>query len=89
MRSLLAAEANEPLGWWYLSFVGEHAFLGACIVQARGMTSAIQVAHALGINPGGEVGAMHVPDPGPFPTNQLLSRAELEAIENAARSAAS
>lgn len=45
---------------WWLSFADPdrptgQQFLGACIVRAVDEISAVKVAHALGINPGGEV----------------------------------
>src|SRR6266851_8996400 len=55
---VLLEELGEPLGWWYLSFAGEEGFRGGVYLQARGLTTAITAAHALGINPGGEVKGM-------------------------------
>ncbi len=45
---------------WWLSFCDTDRpkgtqFLGACIVRAPSMVAAVILAHALGINPGGEV----------------------------------
>jgi hypothetical protein len=53
--SVFAEEINEPHGWWYLSFAGNEGFRGACIVEARGVLSAVARCHQLGINPHGEV----------------------------------
>jgi hypothetical protein len=52
---------------WWLSFADAtrpagSQFLGICIVRAVDMVSAIKVAHALGINPGGEVRGFVVDD---------------------------
>ena len=50
---------------WWCSFAdpkrarGEQ-FLGICIVWAADEISAVKVAHALGINPGGEVAFMDI-----------------------------
>lgn len=67
---LAAALADDgPMHWWWLSFVdtdksppleeqvpGGGGFLGICIVPAPNEIFAAQVAHALGCNPGGQVG---------------------------------
>lgn len=53
-------EKNGAFGWHYLSFASE-TFLGAVIVKAFGMTTAIRRSHELGINPGGSV--QHTPFP--------------------------
>lgn len=64
-------------GLWWLSFVdpavaatvpehlqkpGGPSFLGACWVEAEGFVHAVETAHLLGCNPGGEVRGW-----GPFP----------------------
>lgn len=41
--------------WWYLSFAAPDHFLGGAIVEANSMIEAVQSAHRLGCNPGGEV----------------------------------
>ncbi len=46
--------------WWWLSFCdGQRPrgsqLLGVCVVQGDGLMGAIQEAHRLGCNPGGEV----------------------------------
>jgi hypothetical protein len=75
---MIAEEALQPESWWYLSFVGEGGFLGAALVRARGMTSALQRAHRLGINPGGRVKAWNVgEETGGLPVDRLLSREDL------------
>lgn len=89
VAELLEQERKQPLGWWYISFAGETEFLGGVVIEAHGFTDAIAKTHRLGINPGGQAGGTPVPGPGPFPTNKLLSRAEMEAIENAAMAAKS
>jgi hypothetical protein len=50
------------LHWYYLSFVGEEGWRGATYVPAFNMKTASQVAHLLGVNPGGEVVIVAVPD---------------------------
>lgn len=56
----LAAEHGQPMRWWWLSFVDPALpaggrFLGVVVVRAPGFATAVQTAHALGINPGGQV----------------------------------
>ena len=41
--------------WWYLSFVGDKKWLGACCVEADSIQDATRAAHKAGCNPGGEV----------------------------------
>lgn len=72
-------EGLLPEQWWYMSFVKDGRFAGACLVRARGPVTAMQEAHRQGCNPGGEI--MYFPvgqerDPS-HPPNRLLSRAEL------------
>jgi hypothetical protein len=59
---LLKEEAQEPESWWWLSFAGEAGFLGAILTRARGFITAVQKTHELGINPGGEVKGVQIPD---------------------------
>lgn len=69
---------------YYLSFCDPDApvgtqFLGACIVFEDSMIEAVQTAHRLGINPGGEVAGM-----GPFPAhgvNEGFAERRLTATE--------
>ena len=69
--------------WWYLSFVDD-IFLGAVVVRASDAIDAIKEAHALKINPGGEVLAMQVEDESGLPPSEfrerLLSKAEVMQI---------
>lgn len=67
------------MSWYYLSFVKDDAFAGACIVEGAHPAVAIQEAWDRGINPGGEVMAISLgDDPGPvLPRNRLLSRADI------------
>jgi hypothetical protein len=81
-------EAAQPLRWWWLSFVDTDApadgrgdrWLGGCYVEARGVVSAAKRAWDLGINPGGEVAAIPVPEDRSPPVdqrNRLLRKDEL------------
>lgn len=47
---------------WWLSFASEEAPLGIAIVEAMSCEQAIGRAHDLGINPGGEVLGLAVPE---------------------------
>jgi hypothetical protein len=58
---LLAEERRHSLGWFYLSFATGHEFLGAAIVWAHGLLTAVERASDLGINPGGEVMCCPIP----------------------------
>lgn len=58
-------------------------FLGVAIVRAHSLPEAIRVAHVLGINPGGEVQSLELPDGVKIDggsMEQLLSRVEAEAL---------
>ncbi len=69
-------------GWFYLSFVKE-TFVGGCIVRAEEMLDAVSVAHELGINPGGEVMGMPIPEgflPGPEFRERLLSKSDIKSF---------
>jgi hypothetical protein len=81
----LALETG-PDGWWYLSFAEPkppfgRGFLGGAVVEGRGVVSAVLRAHELGINPGGEVRGIPVPEGKEkvLPCERLLSREEVEA----------
>lgn len=85
IASLLEEESTHPLRWWYLSFAEPGKFLGAVIVQERGFTSAMQKAHRLAINPGGEVMTheigLELPPYVPASMcNRLLTKDEVESI---------
>lgn len=41
--------------WHFLSFAGEHEFLGGAYVHCSTMQAALMRSHLLGINPGGSV----------------------------------
>jgi hypothetical protein len=73
MQWLSFCDANRPAG---------SQFLGGLIVRAPDFTTAIMRAHALGLNPGGEVrGApVNVPVPERW-IERLLSREEIAEME--------
>ena len=55
--------------WWWLSFVDPKnrdndgsAFLGACVVEGNDLIDAVKMAHKLGVNPGGDVTGLPVPE---------------------------
>ena len=68
----------EPL---LLYFQGPDApaggrFLGACIVEAYGVITAVQKAHRLGINPGGAVVVYDAPAHDPCVRDRLITSDE-------------
>lgn len=80
---ILTDESANPPRWFYLSFADDDQFLGAAIVEAVGEMHAIEYAHRLGINPGGQVAVWTVPEGAPVPDaakNRLLSKRDLEAL---------
>lgn len=74
MNILLANEERNPVGWWWLSFAGDDGFRGLVIVAAPGLIHAVQVSRALGINPGGEVQGVLLPDDAGEPPAELRNR---------------
>jgi hypothetical protein len=76
-----ATETDSPAGsLWWLSFASDKGFLGACVVPAPNMPTAITVATIMGINPGGEVmvyGPLEDP-PEDLPIGRLMSKEEIE-----------
>ena len=78
----MADESRRSLGWFYLSFASDYQFLGAAIVWAHGILTAVERASRLGINPGGEVLCYAIPRQylrrvPPDLRNRLLSEAEV------------
>ena len=55
------------MGWWYLSFVGDDGWLGACCVEADSIQDAAHIAHKAGCNPGGEVLGLALAPEDPVP----------------------
>lgn len=74
---------EKPAPWWYLSFVGENGWLGACFVRASSSEAAVKRAHAVGANPGGQVSALGPLDVdiSPEHADRLLTLAETEAAQ--------
>jgi hypothetical protein len=68
---------------WWLSFADPDLpegsqFLGVCVIEEEDFLSAIQHAHALKINPGGEVKGVKLSENfPPIPKNKLMNRAQL------------
>jgi hypothetical protein len=54
-RQRIAEELTHAPRWHYLSFANNEAFLGAAIVRAHGIVTAVERARKLAIYPGGEV----------------------------------
>lgn len=83
ITNALRRERAEPCRWWYISFC-EDRFLGAAIVQARGMAHAILRCHRLGINPGGEALGWPIPEnqlpPPAEARDRLLSKTDLKRL---------
>jgi len=78
----MAEEGRRVPGWFYLSFAHGQGFLGAAIVWAHGVLTAVKRAADLGLNPGGEVVCCAIP-PGnvrrvpPHLLHRLLTEAEV------------
>ena len=77
---LARLRGDGPKRRWWLSFAAAE-FLGACSVEAPTFLAAVKVAHALGINPGGECLGIEVPagleGPARF-HDRLLTKAEAD-----------
>ena len=83
-RRELLAESNP--GLWWLSFADESGSLGVAIIAAPNFLSAVERAHELQINPGGEVrGSLIDPEPTeaipPGYQNRLLGKADRERLD--------
>jgi hypothetical protein len=66
--------------YYWLSFVKDDENIGCCNVSAIDMQAAIIKTHILGINPGGEVLVIEIPEL-ELPENKLISKAELVALD--------
>ena len=69
---------------WYMSFASDAGFLGAVMVMANNAVHAAERAWELGINPGGEVMALPVPDGVEVPPefrDRLLSREDIGRLD--------
>ena len=72
---------DSPPAWWYISFVDETGFLGACFVEATNQPMACVEARRRGCNPGGQAAIWGPLDEADAPDdhrNRLLSREEVE-----------
>lgn len=79
-QAALARERSLPCRWWYLSFC-DGEFLGAAIVLASGMAHAVARCHQLGINPGGQVLGLPLPEPPPRGArDRLLDKKGVERL---------
>lgn len=85
IEEMLAEDMARPEQQWWLSFVDPgkpegKRFLGVAIVRGGGMQEAIQNAWAIGINPGGEVQAVPIPDEHAYDKylNRLMAAEELK-----------
>lgn len=65
---------SDTQSLFYLSFSRGPQFLGAVILPALSFSEGIQMAHLLGINPGGEVMGAPWPPGVPRPTPGYLGR---------------
>jgi len=81
VRKLLVEEMATPWRWHYCSFAGE-TFLGALFIEGHGPTDISVRSHHMGLNPGGEMMCIELPDGAPLPEekyrNRLLSKQELK-----------
>lgn len=70
------------MSFWYLSFVKDGHFSGACVVQGDELADAIRTAWRLEINPGGEVLGVPLDKAREtiLPHNILFNREQLEAL---------
>jgi len=83
LKQLLAKEAAQPLGWWYLSYADEKGFRGGVIIEARGFTGAAYLSNLMKYSPGGEVTGLPIPPdklPAESHRNRLLTLDELREV---------
>lgn len=71
--------------FWWLSFAGDDGFRGGCVVgPTDDFLDAVQLAHRLGINPGGEVCGVELD--GDIPEkwrDKLLDEEDIQALDRA------
>lgn len=53
---------TESVSLWWISFLVDDTFCGACVVAGQDLIEAVERAKALGIHPGGTVSASMIPD---------------------------
>lgn len=81
---LLAEESVLPPRWLYISFA-DKKFLGGLVIQAPGFITALELARARGLNPGGNAIYVEIPEHllPKIPDdkrNRLLNREESEGL---------
>jgi hypothetical protein len=74
-----AQEMQTPAAWYWLSFADETGFLGAAMVRAHGITTAVVEAKRLGIHPGGSVLCHPIDEPPETLKNVLLTKEQAYA----------
>lgn len=90
-QTMKLEESGDVPRWFWLSFADPNLptgtqFLGAAIVKAQGVATATEQSNLRGINPGGEIQFTELPlnaVPNPKYINRLLSKAEIEAADDA------
>jgi hypothetical protein len=82
LDTLLTEESAIPKRWHYCSFASEKCgFLGGLFIEGNGIGQISLLTHMLGLNPGGEMICLPIPDDAPMPLekyrNRLLTKQEL------------
>lgn len=79
---LLTVEMAVPKCWFYGSFADDDGFRGGLFMQAHGITDFTIQAGLRGMNPGGQLYCVELPDDAPIPAekyrNVLLSKEMLQ-----------
>lgn len=75
---------RKKIPYLWMSFTDDPpvGFLGVVVIRARDVIEGARMAHALGINPGGQIAAFVAPEnwePPEGSTNRLLSLTEIQA----------
>jgi hypothetical protein len=84
MAALVEEEQGRPVRWWYLSFATEES-AKAVMVKACGFATAYMTCNFLGINPGGQVMGLEIPDemaPSAKYIYRVLTKQEVEECWN-------
>lgn len=73
---------------YWMSFANKTGFLGACIAEGYNFAAAHYQTHQRGINPGGEVASLELPDAdpnnlAPYVMWKLYSKDEIDKIDKA------
>jgi hypothetical protein len=84
VAQVMLEELGEPEKWHYVSFA-DTSFREVVIIKAHGVTDAITKCHTLGINPGGQVMCVPMPDEvinqvSESHRNRLLSKEDVQSI---------